>query len=389
MKLIIEDDEGRRTVIPLFRDELTIGRSAESAVRLTEKNVSRKHGKLVRENGGFFIEDVGSFTGIRVNGEKVHGRHAVGEGDLIEISEYDLTLQDAPRAARLEEGSFTERTAPGGGGTDAKPGPAGMGPAASRDAAVRARHPRGPAIASAAVLIALIAAAALRLRRDDGVVEVKSDRAAVQRALQAADEAIAAHRYSEAAQFLEVARGTGAAAQELGALNRTQDEADAERRYGELEAALAARDVARARAILEPLAGTRTYWGAQAAQKAQQLRALQAGDAAPAATPLAASSLAPRGDPDAGAKRLLEEGNRQLAAQDYAGAVETFQRALSLRPTGAVLANLYRSLGIGYTRQGKRDEGARYYRLYLPLCTNPQERRYLEKTLEKYDHHRR
>src|SRR5207302_479388 len=84
----------------------------------------------------------------------------------------------APRAARLEEGAFTERTAPGGGGIDAKPGPAGMGPAASRDAAVRARRPRGPAIASAAVLIALIAAAALRLRRDDGVVEVKSARAA-------------------------------------------------------------------------------------------------------------------------------------------------------------------------------------------------------------------
>src|SRR5207237_1356714 len=138
------------------------------------------------------------------------------------------------------------------------------GPAASRDAAVRARRPRGPAIASAAVLIALIAAAALRLRRDDGVVEVKSDRAAMQRALQAADEAIAAHRYSEAAQFLEVARGTGAAAQELGALNRTQDEADAERRYGELEAALAARDVARARAILEPLASARSRCGRRA-----------------------------------------------------------------------------------------------------------------------------
>ncbi len=46
MKLIIEDDEGRRTVVPLFRDELIIGRAEGSPVRLTEKDVSRRHAKL-------------------------------------------------------------------------------------------------------------------------------------------------------------------------------------------------------------------------------------------------------------------------------------------------------------------------------------------------------
>src|SRR5207237_7798975 len=96
MKLIIEDDEGRKTVIPVVRDEITIGRNDANIVRLTEKNVSRKHGRLVREEGHFYIEDLNSFTGIRLNGEKVQGKALVREGDLIQISEYDLSLQAGP-----------------------------------------------------------------------------------------------------------------------------------------------------------------------------------------------------------------------------------------------------------------------------------------------------
>src|SRR5262252_7158390 len=96
MKLIIEDDEGRKTVVPVVRDVITIGRHDECLVRLSEKNVSRKHGRLLRESGRFYIEDLNSFTGIRVNGEKIAGKHLVREGDLIQISEYDLSLQAGP-----------------------------------------------------------------------------------------------------------------------------------------------------------------------------------------------------------------------------------------------------------------------------------------------------
>ena len=100
MKLIIEDDEGRRTVIPVVRDELTIGRNESNMVRLMEKNVSRRHARLVKEDGHFFIEDLNSFTGVRVNGEKVQGKRVVHEGDLIQISEYDLSLQASPEEQR-------------------------------------------------------------------------------------------------------------------------------------------------------------------------------------------------------------------------------------------------------------------------------------------------
>ena len=47
-KLTIEDDEGKRTPLSLGREEYSIGRGEENTVRLTERNISRKHAVLKR-----------------------------------------------------------------------------------------------------------------------------------------------------------------------------------------------------------------------------------------------------------------------------------------------------------------------------------------------------
>jgi ABC transport system ATP-binding/permease protein len=93
MKLIIEDDEGRKTVVPLLRDEITIGRQEGNVVKLSERNVSRRHARLKKDNGSLVLEDLGSYNGVRVNGERISGPTKVKEGDLIEIGDYDLGVQ--------------------------------------------------------------------------------------------------------------------------------------------------------------------------------------------------------------------------------------------------------------------------------------------------------
>ena len=85
-KLIIEDDEGKTTVVPLIRDEITIGRKEGNTIRLTERNVSRRHAKLVKSNGSVFIEDLTSYNGIKVNGDRIAGRAPVNEGDRVMVS---------------------------------------------------------------------------------------------------------------------------------------------------------------------------------------------------------------------------------------------------------------------------------------------------------------
>src|SRR5437762_7257656 len=93
MKLIIEDDEGRKTVIPIVRDEITIGRQDGNTIRLTERNVSRRHARLLQQNGVIYIEDLASFTGVKVNGARITSVMPVRDGDQMQIGDYKIVLR--------------------------------------------------------------------------------------------------------------------------------------------------------------------------------------------------------------------------------------------------------------------------------------------------------
>ena len=624
MKLIIEDDEGRRTVVPFVRDELTIGRNEDSTVRLTEKNVSRKHGRFVREENRFFIEDLNSFTGIRVNGEKIAGKRLVREGDLIQISEYDLSLQAAPEERAKDPAALGDdepthvpakaeaaapsvppvaKAAPPPPAPQPAPAPA---PARKADPAVEAEaeasarknavtavirlsdlpaspsageqsreiprekrprlvgiagawrgrelildrspirigrsddndvgidHPsisrrhcrlhvegdswkvmdaesrngvrvngepyaaiglrngdivevghlrflfvvpgaavilppedsvRAAALAAAqhgspgnrtlvfglggalvlAVGVAAFFATRHPRRSEEESVEVVQDSKAERKfALRAADEALTGHRFAEAIRNLDNARNAGATAAELRNYNQTQAEAHSEDLYREMEGAMAAQDYDRARKLLGVLSGSQTYFGNKAAEKADAVtsgyvtlhlaaaglmkgkdnagclseaqvalaanpqstdaqslvdscKGAPAAAAAPAATRPARATTPPPAPvvavarvgaseaADAEAKKLVGEGDQKLVAQDFPTAIASYQKALSVKPSDLVLARVYRSMGIAFTRQGNIEEGAHYYKLYLPLCTNPGEKAQLQKVLDDYE----
>lgn len=119
-KLIIEDDEGRATVVPLIRDELTIGRMEGNAIRLTERNVSRKHARLFRQGDALFVEDLGSYTGLRVNGARVDRPTALCDGDQLTIGDYKLAIRTDTRdaASGASAGANGGGTAQAGGGDE-------------------------------------------------------------------------------------------------------------------------------------------------------------------------------------------------------------------------------------------------------------------------------
>ena len=605
MKLIIEDDEGRKTVVPVLRDEITIGRNEQNLVRLAEKNVSRRHGRLLREEGNYYIEDLNSFTGIRVNGEKVEGKRLIHEGDLIQISEYDLILMPGPEErpapaavdslpevsvtpperelgarAQAEEANAEAQAEANaeaeeaqarrmaetatirlsdlkgesaeipvqGVPEDQRPKLVGISgkyrgeelvldrspirlgrsdendlqiehPSISRKhlrlhlhngtwkvmdaesrngvrvngesyAQIGLRHgdtlevghlrfawvepgrsfqlpPEltplansvGPLAASPPRTalwvgvgmgsVALLAAGIFLLLRH-GATEEAAQRAKTERdfALRTAGESAAAHRYTEALHSLDAARRAGASPAELKDYPAVEREARSEELYREMEAAAASQDWERARKLLDTLTPVHTFYGVKAAEKASAITsgyvnlhvaaaAMMKGKdnagclaeaqlalganpesadarsladacrapavkappvAAPPARPSAISSRStavssrpsrPRPYDEAEARRLLNEGNQKLLAQDPSGAVALFQKAVTLKPGNPTLGGLYRSMGIAFTRQGNIEEGAHYYRLYLPLCTNPAEKAQLQRVLDDYESRRR
>lgn len=107
-KLVIEDDEGKRTVVPLTREDYSIGRQEGNTIRLTERNVSREHGRIRRttRNGAgngvkelFTLEDRQSYNGVFVNGLRVAHTQDLQHGDLIQIGDYRIVLQDESASA--------------------------------------------------------------------------------------------------------------------------------------------------------------------------------------------------------------------------------------------------------------------------------------------------
>ncbi|MFT5358497.1 MAG: pSer/pThr/pTyr-binding forkhead associated (FHA) protein [Polyangiales bacterium] len=97
-KLVISDDEGKTTVVPLVRNEITIGRKEGNTIRLTERNVSRKHARLARSDGHFVIHDLESYNGVRINGRRIDQDTRLEAGDKVVIGDYVLALQNEEAA---------------------------------------------------------------------------------------------------------------------------------------------------------------------------------------------------------------------------------------------------------------------------------------------------
>src|SRR5579872_12627 len=126
-KVVIEDDEGKRTVVPLSRDQYTIGRKDRNSIRLTERNVSREHARLYKKNGvppadarrspaekpTYVLEDLTSYNGVFVNGLRITHAQVLAHGDLVQIGDYRIVLQDdaVPEASISDQDA--KQTVPG------------------------------------------------------------------------------------------------------------------------------------------------------------------------------------------------------------------------------------------------------------------------------------
>lgn len=101
-KVSIEDDQANQTVVDLVRDEYSIGRDVANTVRLTERNISRRHAILARSGAAWCVKDLGSYNGCFVNGVRVSGEQPLKHGDLLQLGDYRLELMDDSIAANAD-----------------------------------------------------------------------------------------------------------------------------------------------------------------------------------------------------------------------------------------------------------------------------------------------
>ncbi|MEO6598586.1 MAG: FHA domain-containing protein [Polyangiaceae bacterium] len=93
-KLTIEDDQASKTVVHLVRDDYSIGRAEDNTVRLTERNISRRHARLTKPGDHWLLLDLTSYNGCYVNGQRVNETHEIVHGDLVQLGDYRLQVLD-------------------------------------------------------------------------------------------------------------------------------------------------------------------------------------------------------------------------------------------------------------------------------------------------------
>jgi pSer/pThr/pTyr-binding forkhead associated (FHA) protein len=83
---------GKERCVTLVKQFTTIGRDAKNDVAIQDRQSSREHCRVEKnEDGGFVLVDLGSANGVKVNGEKVTNR-VLKPGDEIMIGETRMTF---------------------------------------------------------------------------------------------------------------------------------------------------------------------------------------------------------------------------------------------------------------------------------------------------------
>ena len=75
------------------QDEVLVGRAEESDVVLADRAASRRHARLVRDGGTWFVEDLGSRAGTRRNSNPVTQREALVPGDQVGVGTSLLVIE--------------------------------------------------------------------------------------------------------------------------------------------------------------------------------------------------------------------------------------------------------------------------------------------------------
>ncbi len=94
--LVVRDLEGKTITIPLDRDRISLGRSSANELCYPDDaGLSRQHLVLVRKEGQWEVQDLGSKNGTLINGQRVEKSAPFRPGDRVSAGHLTLEFADA------------------------------------------------------------------------------------------------------------------------------------------------------------------------------------------------------------------------------------------------------------------------------------------------------
>ena len=111
IKLTLTEKGGEPKVLTFDKDEITIGRVSGNDIVLAKGNISKRHTRLTKREGGMEIADLKSTNGTYVNGRKIAGPTAVAPSDRIYVGDFLIGLDGPGAACRRRRAACTARRA--------------------------------------------------------------------------------------------------------------------------------------------------------------------------------------------------------------------------------------------------------------------------------------
>ena len=84
--LIIHDDKFKDQQWTIAKDNAVVGRGEECDIVLPERQVSRQHVRIFKEDDAYYVEDLESRNGTWVNGQQLKGSRRLYDGDKIDLA---------------------------------------------------------------------------------------------------------------------------------------------------------------------------------------------------------------------------------------------------------------------------------------------------------------
>lgn len=117
--LLVRQDASRHFLVPLEPGETVLGRGGDDVtVVLPHASVSRRHARVVLEDGVAWVEDVESQNGTLVNGEKLAGRRNLRSKDKITLGRYTVIYMGDGKDDRFFQGRYLAYLPAWKGGVD-------------------------------------------------------------------------------------------------------------------------------------------------------------------------------------------------------------------------------------------------------------------------------
>ena len=82
--------------IPLLEKKLLVGRRESCNIVLRFSNVSSHHCQLFVDSGYWFVKDMGSRNGTKVNGRRISGRKRLDPNDTLSVAKHTYEIQYSP-----------------------------------------------------------------------------------------------------------------------------------------------------------------------------------------------------------------------------------------------------------------------------------------------------